>query len=185
MVTRLNIIPLTNHGRFTAGIQITDKQRRMGMIVYAGNNRMIIKRCCLSNHLARCTIQRPKNLHTRSAKFKNISLLYNLNRNVSFAASKAFNDFKAAVKQDIQNTKADIRTAAKKDIEAKKAQDIAAAKTKKAAKLKEIETKLTELNKELTAVKKSTTMTQTEKTIKARALEKQIDFYNKQKASLK
>ena len=39
--------------------------------------------------------------------------------------------------------------------------------------------------KELTTTKKSTSMTVTEKTLKTRALERQIEFYNKQKAALK
>ena len=118
-------------------------------------------------------------------KLLTLATIIAISTSVSFGATSAFSDFKKAVKQDIQNTRAEVREAVKKDIEAEKAKNQSSAQAKKAEKIKEIDKKLAELNKELTTTKKSTSMTVTEKTLKTRALERQIEFYNKQKAALK
>ena len=55
----------------------------------------------------------------------------------------------------------------------------------KQAKIKELDAKVKSLEKELKAVKNNKNMTNTEKTIKSRALERQINFYNKQLEALK
>ncbi len=88
---------------------------------------------------------------------------------------------KKAVKQDIQNTKANAKAKAQEN---RKAQDNAAAQ-KKAEKIKQIDAKLVELNKELASVKADKTITETERTLRMGSIQKQINFYNKQKAALK
>ena len=60
-----------------------------------------------------------------------------------------------------------------------------ALEAKKAEKLKEINSKIAELNKEKADIQASKNMTYTEKTFKTKAIEKQLEYYNKQKDSLK
>ena len=50
--------------------------------------------------------------------------------------------------------------------------------------MKQINGKLDELNKEMTAVKADKNITETERTLKVRTLQRQIDFYNNQKKAL-
>ena len=91
---------------------------------------------------------------------------------------------KTAVKSDVKATKTGIKNAVKTDIENSKKAQTAAATAKKTEKLNKINSKLTELNNELTTVKNSKELTETEKTIRTRAIQRQIEFYNKQKAAL-
>lgn len=101
-----------------------------------------------------------------------------------FGATNEWTNFKNSVKKDVQTTNSSLKEAVKKDVEAnKKAQQNTVA-AKKAEKLKEVNAKLTDLNKQLKTVKNDKNMTNTEKAIKTRALEKQIEHYNKQKAQL-
>ena len=96
---------------------------------------------------------------------------------------------KALAKQQAAQYKKDVKEAIKKDIEAKaKASEqaqIKAATEKKNAKLKEINSKITELNKEKAKIQAAKDMTYTEKTFKTRAIEKQLEYYNRQKEALK
>ena len=109
----------------------------------------------------------------------------------SFAANSFSSAMKQAVKQDVAATKSavksDVKTvknAVKQDIaNTQKAQTNTAA-LKKEEKLKQINTKLSELNKELEKAKSDKTITETQRVIEVKTLQKQIDFYNKQKAAL-
>lgn len=110
---------------------------------------------------------------------------------VTFAANNFGNTLKNAVKQDIANTKSavkttakDVKTAVKKDIENEKQAQATTAAAKKAEKIKQIDTKLAELNKELTSTKNDKNITETERTLKTKTLQRQIDFYNNQKKAL-
>lgn len=121
-----------------------------------------------------------------------LSLTFALSGSLVFAANSYTNSLKNAVKQDIQATKQEtknykksLKDAVKKDIETKKAENTKASEAKKAEKIKQLETKIAELKKEKTSVQKSNDLTNTEKTIKANALDKQINFYNKQLNALK
>ena len=99
---------------------------------------------------------------------------------------------KQEVKKDIKNTKKDIKdinksikNQIKTDIEnTKKAQAEAEAARKKEA-LNQINAKLSDLNKQMKTVKNDKNMTETERVIRTRALQRQIDYYNKQKSALK
>ncbi len=102
-----------------------------------------------------------------------------------FAAAKSdikttAKDVKTAVKKDISDTK----TAVKKDIENEKKAQASTAAAKKAEKIKQIDSKLTSLNKEMASVKADKNITETERTLKTRTLQRQIDFYNNQKKAL-
>ena len=98
---------------------------------------------------------------------------------------------KQEVKKDIKDTKKDIKdmnksikNQIKTDIEnSKKAHAEAEAARKKEA-LKQINAKLSDLNKEMKTVKNDKNITETERVIRTRALQRQIDYYNKQKAIL-
>ena len=92
-------------------------------------------------------------------------------------------DIKAA-KTEAKNTRKSFRNAVKQDIENSTKAQTEAATAKKTEKLNQINSKLTQLNKELTNVKSSKEITETERTLRTRALQRQIEFYNKQKAAL-
>lgn len=89
------------------------------------------------------------------------------------AASTYTNNLKNAVKQDIQNAK-------KANDEANKS----AAKARKDQKIKEIDSKLTELNKEKETIQKQKDITETQRTLQLNSVNRQIDFYTKQKKAL-
>lgn len=108
-----------------------------------------------------------------------------------FAATTFGKSIKNAVKQDIKNTKKEVKStnnaikkAIKSDIENTEKAKTAAATAKKTEKLNQINSKLNELNKEMTTIKNSKEITETERTLRVKALQRQIDFYNKQKAAL-
>ena len=128
-------------------------------------------------------------------KLLTLSILLAMTTGASFAASY-FDSVKNAAKQDIQTVKAQAKAdraaakeAFKKDIENKINASTEAqtkeAKAKKAEKIKQIDKKLTELNKQLTTIKNDKNITETERTIKTRSVQRQIEFYNKHKAALK
>ena len=110
-----------------------------------------------------------------------LSLILALSTGISFGATNYGKSLKNAVKQDIQATK----DAVKKDADEKAKANQSANEAKKAEKIKQIDEKIDALNKEKKNVQNSKTMTETEKTIKTRSLERQIEFYEKQKAALK
>ena len=88
-------------------------------------------------------------------------------------------------KKEIRNIKKDIKKQVKTDIEnSRKAQAEAEAARKKQA-ISEINSKIAILNKEKKAVKSAKNITETERTIRTRALQRQIDYYNRQKSALK
>ena len=103
---------------------------------------------------------------------------------MAFGANNEWANFKNSVKQDIKTTNASLKEAVKKDIEANKKAQQDAVSAKKTEKINEIKTKIANLNKELTTIKNNTEMTYTEKTLKTRAIEKQIEYYNKQLTDL-
>lgn len=107
-----------------------------------------------------------------------------LSATIAYGATNEWTTFKNNVKKDIQNTNASLKEAVKKDVEANKKAKEDAIKAKKTEKINEINKKIAELNKELATVKNAKDMTYTEKTIKTRAIEKQLEYYNNQKADL-
>ena len=102
-------------------------------------------------------------------KILTLLLLISMSTSISLAASSFGSTVKNAVKQDIVNQKqAQTNTAA----------------AKKEEKIKQIDTKLSDLNKELSSVKNDKSITETERTLKTKTLQRQIDFYNNQKKAL-
>ena len=100
------------------------------------------------------------------------------------ALRNAFRQDVKNVKTEVKNTNKEIKKQIKTDIDnAKKAQTEAEKARKKAA-LKEINAKISDLNKEMKAVKSDKNMTETERLIRTSAIQKQIDYYKKQKSSL-
>ncbi len=99
-------------------------------------------------------------------------------------ASSFWKDLKNSFRQDVKATKQAIRT----DIEnSKKEQEkaqIAATAARKREALKEVNTNLYNLNKEMRTVKADKNISETERVIKVRLLQKQIDFCNKQKKDI-
>ena len=85
-----------------------------------------------------------------------------------------------AFKRDVKETKQAIRA----DIENSKKEQAAEAAARKKAALQEVNDKLTALNKDMRAVKADKNITETERTIKIKLLQKQIDFANKQKKEI-
>ena len=113
-----------------------------------------------------------------------VAAIIAMTTSMSFAATSFGNSFKNAVKQDIQNTKSDLKEAVKKDMEAKTQAKTSASQAKKAEKIKQIDAKLAELNKELATVKNDKKITETERVLKMRPIQRQIDFYTRQKQAL-
>ena len=110
----------------------------------------------------------------------------------SFAGNSFGSAVKNAVKQDIANTKSavkstvkDTKTAVKQDIANQKQAQQTTAAAKKAEKIKQIDSKLEELNKEINSIKEDKTITETERTLRVKTIQRQIDFYNNQKKALK
>ena len=99
-------------------------------------------------------------------------------------ASSFWKELKNSFRQDVKATKQAIRA----DIEnSKKEQEQAqatAAATRKREALKEVNTNLYNLNKEMRTVKADKNISETERVIKVRILQKQIDFCNKQKKDI-
>jgi len=99
-------------------------------------------------------------------------------------AGSFWDSLRNAFRQDVKETRQAIRT----DIEnAKKAQEKAQAEENAARKkeaLKEVNARLTTLNKEMKQVKADKNITETERVIKVKVLQKQIDFANKQKKDI-
>ena len=109
----------------------------------------------------------------------------------SFASNSFGSAVKNAVKQDIRNTKSAVKsdikavkTSVKQDIANEKQAQANTAAAKKAEKIKQIDSKLAELNKEMKTVKEDKNITETERTLKVRTLQRQINFYNNQKKAL-
>ncbi len=129
-------------------------------------------------------------------KLLTLATILALSTTVTLAATSYGTALKNAVKQDIETSKqeakaynASVKEAIKKDIETKaKASEqaqIKAATEKKNAKLKEFNSKIVELNKEKAKIQAAKDMTYTEKAIKTKAIDKQLEFYKKQKEALK
>ncbi len=115
-------------------------------------------------------------------KILTLLTILTLTTSMSFAS----NSFTDAVKTDFNNAKTDISNAVKADINNAKQQHNTAAAAKKAEKLKQIDAKLDELNKEYNTVKNQQFgITESERSLRLNVLQRQIDFYNKQKAALK
>ncbi len=99
-------------------------------------------------------------------------------------ASSFWKDLRNSFRQDVKATKQAIRA----DIENAKAEQEKAQAQEKAAKkkasLKEVNDRKTALNKEMKEVKSDKNISETERTIKVKLLQKQIDFCNKQKKDI-
>ena len=124
-------------------------------------------------------------------KILTLLLLISMSTSISLAASSFGSTVKNAVKQDIVNTKSAVKSdvntvknAVKQDIVNQKQAQTNTAAAKKEEKIKQIDTKLSDLNKELSSVKNDKSITETERTLKTKTLQRQIDFYNNQKKAL-
>ncbi len=89
-----------------------------------------------------------------------------------------------AAKADAKASASSLRSAVKTDVENAAKAHTSTATAKKAEKIKQIDNKIADLNKQLTTVKKDKTITETERTLKMQRLQSKIDFYNKEKAAL-
>lgn len=99
-------------------------------------------------------------------------------------ASSFWKDLRNSFRQDVKATKQAIRADIEKSkIEQEQAQAAATATRKREA-LKEVNTNLYNLNKEMRTVKADKNISETERTIKVRLLQKQIDFCNNQKKDI-
>lgn len=99
-------------------------------------------------------------------------------------ASSFWKDLRNSFRQDVKATKQAIKTDIEKSkIEQEKAQAQEKATRKREA-LKEVNTNLYNLNKEMRTVKADKNISETERVIKVRLLQKQIDFCNKQKKDI-
>ena len=95
-------------------------------------------------------------------------------------ASSFWKEVRNSFRQDVKATKQAIRADIEKSkIEQEKAQAQEKAAKKKAS-LKEVNDRKTALNKEMKEVKSDKNISETERTIKVKLLQKQIDFANKQ-----
>jgi len=100
-------------------------------------------------------------------------------------------NLKNAIKQDVEAAKQAVKSDVEKANKEKQAQNKAANKEKK-AKLKQqrdtqvsnIDNQINQKKQQLNTVKKSSTMTETEKTIKTRAYERQIEALEARKARI-
>ena len=95
-------------------------------------------------------------------------------------ASSFWHSLRNAFKQDVKATKQAIRA----DIDNSKKEQAAITATRKKESLKEVNDKLNTLNKEMKEVKNDKNITETERVIKTRLIQKQIDFCNKQKKDI-
>ena len=95
-------------------------------------------------------------------------------------ATSFWGSVRDAFRQDVKETKQAIKA----DIENSKKEHAAEEAARKKEALKEVNDKLTTLNKEMKAVKTDKNITETERTIKIKLLQKQIDFANKQKKDI-
>ena len=95
-------------------------------------------------------------------------------------ASSFWGSVKDAFRQDVNATKQAIRA----DIENSKKEQAAESAARKREALREVNTNLYNLNKEMRAVKYDKNISETERVIKMRILQKQIDFCNKQKKDI-
>ena len=116
-------------------------------------------------------------------------LLLSVMTGVSFAGTGTA--LKNAIKQDIRNVKTDVKTTArdvktavKQDINNERQAQATTAQAKKAEKIKQIDNKLTALNKEMTSVKNDKNITETERVLKVKTLQRQINLYQQQKKAL-
>ena len=99
-------------------------------------------------------------------------------------ASSFWKEVRNSFRQDVKATKQAIKTDIEKSkIEQEKAQAQEKATRKREA-LKEVNTNLYNLNKEMRTVKADKNISETERVIKVRLLQKQIDFCNKQKKDI-
>lgn len=99
-------------------------------------------------------------------------------------ASSFWKDVKKSFRQDVKATKQAVRADienVKKEQEKEKAAQKAANKQKS---LKEVNDRLAVLNKEMKEAKTDKNISETERTIKVKLIQKQIDFANKQKKDI-
>ncbi len=132
-----------------------------------------------------------------------LSVILALSTSMTLAATSYGTALKNAIKQDIETTKkeaksynASLKEAAKKDMEAKAAvnkkaleekaaANQKAAEAKKAGTIKELNAKIAELNKQKATIQSAKNMTYTEKTLKTKLINDQLNYYNAQLEALK
>ncbi len=118
-------------------------------------------------------------------KILTLAVIFALSTSVTMAANKYGKAIKNSFKQDVQTIKESVKKDVDNSVKAKTEAQTAASAAKKAEKIKQIDAKLTKLNKELDSVKADKNITETERTIKTNAIQRQINFYTKQKEALK
>ena len=129
-------------------------------------------------------------------KMLTLGVILALSTSMTLAASNYTSALKNAIKQDIEASKqearnynASVKESFRKDLEAKakaaEQEQIKITRAKKAQKLSEANAKIAELNKEKALIERSKDMTYTEKAIKVKALDKQLEYWNKQIDALK
>ena len=102
-------------------------------------------------------------------------MIFAVTSSASYAAS-FWQELRNSFKKDVNATKQAIKT----DINNTKKEQAAEKAARKKASLKEVNDRLTALNKEMKEVKADKNISETERTIKVKLLQKQIDFANKQ-----
>lgn len=98
----------------------------------------------------------------------------------TYASSSFWKSLKSAVRQDVQETRQAIRT----DIENSQREQANVNAARKREALKEVNSKLYALNKEMREVKYNKNISETERLIRTRSLQRQIDFCNMQKKEI-
>ena len=108
-------------------------------------------------------------------KLLTLIMILVLSSSASYAAS-FWSSLKDAFRRDVNTTKQAINT----DIENAKKEQAAQTVANKRKSLKEVNDRKAALNKEMREVKADKTISETERTIKLKLLQKQIDFANRQ-----
>lgn len=105
--------------------------------------------------------------------------------NAASSFKTTLKDVKSAAKADAQATRTNLKNAVKADITNAKNEASSTAAAKKAEKIAQIDKKINDLNTRIAAIKKQKDITETQKALQIAPLQKQVDYYTKQKAALK
>lgn len=117
-----------------------------------------------------------------------LSLIFALSTSITFAANPVKSAAKATanqVKADVKSTNSALKEAVKQDINNTVNAQASTAASKKAEKIKQIDAKLAELNKQAAKTKEDKNITETQRVLQLKTIQSQIDFYTKQKEALK
>ena len=89
-----------------------------------------------------------------------------------------------AVKSDVKSTANSVKNAAKTDLQNKQAKKTSKVQQKREAKIKKLDNKLAKLNKKMNNVKNDKTITETERVIKMKKIQSEINVVKQEKAAL-